>query len=278
MNEEADARWLRHMVLGTTKGLQAAGPSICRSEAGIRLFLHAKTFEVCRCMLYNDATFLATEEWRAESRRMRQGAAFTLKLGRLDTLLDIMLKCSALLMQLVKLSKSVGIYESAGQRGTHVPPVVQTLVMAGCTLRSELDAWYEKHFGTASIRTTALVNEDGPTVLSRLFFSATKLFLSGMFEQARPFWTNLGLVVPLVQDADARVRAIIALMETALASTDVSPLLLLLPLRIAGTYMVGEQRIQLVAFLDEINRHFAVSQAVKSGLQEYWTQQAWLAS
>ena len=99
MNEYEEKGWLCHLVLGTGHGLKGAGPSICRTPAGIRLFLHIKTFEVCRCMMYNDSTFLAENKWQDASCDMQSQLTFPRGWKALDSLLNIMVECADLPIQ-----------------------------------------------------------------------------------------------------------------------------------------------------------------------------------
>lgn len=88
--------WVQHMVHGTGRGLEAEGPSICKTEAGATFYLQAKVFEVVRTILFNAPTFLTRPEWLRASKEVWKSPAFKDAWRPLDSLLDIMALCSAL--------------------------------------------------------------------------------------------------------------------------------------------------------------------------------------
>ncbi len=93
MHDSTGQYWLQHMVHGTSKALGAAGPSVCHpSGPELRFFLEAaRTFEVCRAIIFNQPTFLSDGDWE----KLLSGATQD-KRRSLDTLLDLVVKCSRL--------------------------------------------------------------------------------------------------------------------------------------------------------------------------------------
>ena len=83
------------MVHGTAKALVASGPHACQSGFGRRFFLEAKIFEVSRAIVFNQPTFLVSNEWMVLSSSMRVNMpnAFC---RLMDELLDIIALCAAL--------------------------------------------------------------------------------------------------------------------------------------------------------------------------------------
>jgi hypothetical protein len=63
MQDSSGQRWLQHMVFGTSRALTAIGPAGIRSGPLRTFFIQVRAFEVCRSIIFNDASFLATPEW-----------------------------------------------------------------------------------------------------------------------------------------------------------------------------------------------------------------------
>lgn len=84
------------MIHGTCRGLEAAGPSICTTEAGRLFFTHIKVFEVCRVMLYNETTVLSNPAWLDMQRKLRMDGNNQYQWTPLDSLLDVIVDCTSL--------------------------------------------------------------------------------------------------------------------------------------------------------------------------------------
>ncbi|SPO01485.1 uncharacterized protein DNG_04158 [Cephalotrichum gorgonifer] len=63
MQDSSGHGWLQHMIYGTSRALIASGPSACTSGSTRTFFAQARTFEVCRAIIFNEPTFLAQPEW-----------------------------------------------------------------------------------------------------------------------------------------------------------------------------------------------------------------------
>lgn len=70
MQDPSGQRWLQHMVFGTSRALTAIGPEGVRAGKLRAFFVQARAFEVCRSIIFNDSSFLATPEWVETTRSL----------------------------------------------------------------------------------------------------------------------------------------------------------------------------------------------------------------
>ncbi len=292
MSDDSGTGWLQHMIHGTAKGLAASGPSICATPAGARMFQQAKMFEVCRTIVFNEQSFLTQPEWRTASKRLWSNHGFSDEWQPLDSLVDIMLLCpdlryryaerdivqnGSVLLTINRANRFCCAEDDDPSPG--VPDEARDIASTGMALRDALNAWHQTHLaqdetgGGGGLGTAA---QDECSLLTRLFWSAISIYLSGEFDYELHHWTRFGLAVPtLAPDAvRGHVAAILALAEHALdGHSSLSPLLFLFPLRIAGARSARagrDQRARVLRILDAIAERFAAGQAIRTGLTDAW--------
>lgn len=163
-----------------------------------------------------------------------------------------------------------------------MPDEARDIASTGMALREALNLWHEAYLAhdeaTESCRADAAsvdTAEDECSLLTRLFWSAISVYLSGEFDYEMHHWTRFGLAVPTFDAETVRghVATILALTEHALEKSSLSPLLFLFPLRIAGARSVREgrdQRARVLRILDAISGRFAAGQAIREGLTDAW--------
>ncbi len=149
-------------------------------------------------------------------------------------------------------------------------------------LREALNAWHKAHLADEQVaesrRDASPVNtEDECSLLTRLFWAAISIYLSGEFDYEMHHWTRFGLAVPTfdAETVHGHVATILALTEHALERSSLSPLLFLFPLRIAGARSVWagrNQRARVLRILDAISERFAVGHAIREGLTDAWLE------
>lgn len=154
----------------------------------------------------------------------------------------------------------------------------------GHHLREALRCWHEAYVPSSDAR-DAREGDDGDAgmLLARVFFAATSIYLSGIFDYSSAHWQRLGLP-PATLDAatvQAHVARILALTTRALEGSRLSPLLFLFPLRVAGARSRGgrgEERRRREAIMDLLGRvgggGFVVAAAVGAELGEVWRMDA----
>lgn len=306
MNDATGHGWQQHIIHGTANALQASGPSACSSEPGIAFFTQAKLFEVCRTILFNEPTFLTRPEWVDLSRDVRakqQPAAsgVSLEVWRpLDSLLDIMVMCSSLRVRYVHRDQdsrsraneySAAVFTERHELQPDYAPTREavTIVSDGHVLREALNSWSEAYAppqpptqmtdtdasSSSSESESAKYREtrDPSMLLARVFFAAISIYLSGCFDYELSHWQRLGLVVPTLDEATVQhhVSAIMRLTDLGLKHTQLSPLVFLFPLRIAGARSYTQrQRDAVLGLVARIGVSFAVASAIRDDLGAFW--------
>lgn len=100
MQDASGQLWLRHMVYGTSQALIASGPSACQSGLTRTFFIQARTFEVCRAIIFNESTFLSNPDWLELTGNL-VGDSLTGERSPQDALLDLVVMCSSLRVRFV---------------------------------------------------------------------------------------------------------------------------------------------------------------------------------
>lgn len=134
-------------------------------------------------------------------------------------------------------------------------------------MREALDLWRAND---------ASSQQSGPeTLLRASFYSAVSIYLSGNFDYELQHWESLGLSVPVLprEDIIRHFEAIVRSARAALESSNLSPVLFLFPLRVAGARAKSaQQRATVADLLVKVKRQFVVADAFLSELQEVWGQ------
>ncbi|KAJ6782111.1 hypothetical protein PWT90_08400 [Aphanocladium album] len=281
MSDMTGMGWIQHMVHGTAKGLAASGPSICQTAAGARMFQQAKMFEVCRTIVFNDRSFLTRPEWMKASQALWSHESFANEWQPLDSLVDIMLLCPDLRHRANKFCQAEDDNPSPG-----VPEEARDIADTGLELRDALNAWHEKYLaddddddGSSPSSPTGQPPVDTAgdecALLTRLFWTAISVYLSGEFDYEMHHWERFGLAVPTLDQptVERHVGTILALTEHALARSSLSPLLFLFPLRIAGARSARMGRIQrerVLRNMTAVAERFDAAYAIREGLVDAW--------
>ncbi|POR33827.1 Uncharacterized protein TPAR_05976, partial [Tolypocladium paradoxum] len=208
MKDATGDAWRQHMVHGTAQALAASGPSACRSGPGLAFFAQARVFEVCRTILFNEASFLTEPGWVRLGREQLPGDD-----GRpLDSLLDIMVMCSRLR---VRAGTFMAGQEAAAE--TEASAEARAIASDGQRLREALGCWHEAYVegGTSAAKDDV---DDASMLLARVFFAATSIYLSGIFDYSAAHWQRLGLRAARLDAATVQlhVARILALTTAAL--------------------------------------------------------------
>ncbi|CAI4213910.1 unnamed protein product [Parascedosporium putredinis] len=104
MHDPSGAGWLQHAVYGTSRALVASGPSHCLNGPSRNFFIQARTFEICRSVIFNEPSFLTEPEWMDLTLRLRNSNG-SLQQPSQSALLDLVVKASKLRVSLQQLAK-----------------------------------------------------------------------------------------------------------------------------------------------------------------------------
>ena len=166
----------------------------------------------------------------------------------------------------------------------------QTIAQQGFELRGQLHLWASTHHTSTAFRHLAVLqassagsnleHEHGIQLLSETFFSATSIYLSGVFDYEICYWQSLQLTVPtLTEDEIQQHVASILSLSQRLAETNISSLLLLFPLRVASARAwQPAQRQQIIKAFGTVGSSFPVAGAFMADIERLWAYSSALAS
>lgn len=232
--------------------------------------MEVKIFEVCRAIVFNEPTFLAQSKWKALSAKLQTDLVET-EAHPLDELLDIIVACSSL-----RVRASDFINEMRPTVLNNLMKEAHAISMEGFLQRATLAEWSSKHAQPARERLKADGNFEGDDffLLAKIFFAATSIYLSGVFDYEITHWQNLGILPATLSEDEIQVhvQAILERSKIVLDRSSVSPVLLLFPLRVAGarSWHVAQQEC-ILQLLDKIELTFSVAAAFKFELGKLWS-------
>ncbi|KAH8801526.1 hypothetical protein F5884DRAFT_806983 [Xylogone sp. PMI_703] len=263
MYDASGEGWIKHMLYGTSKILQARGPAAHLSGPGRLFFITVRVFEICRALIYLEPTFLTSPPWISLMKTMWDGDLVAYWHPKED-LFDSMLDCLDLSLNVMNVLKK---YLDLGQ----APPdsILFDLALAGHRIQSDLNEWYLRFqlWG----RQTLTNNTDERSLLASTYYHAISIFLSGIFDYNMEF--NHIITPALSFDAiQFHVTNILDLAEVILHTTRLSRVLLFFPLRVAGARArTTMQKKMILMMLSEIStRSFVVAGAFTTDLQKLW--------
>ncbi|KAK0376355.1 hypothetical protein CLIM01_06289 [Colletotrichum limetticola] len=255
LQDASGQKWLQHMVFGTSQALIASGPSACTSGTMRKFFIQARTFEVCRSIIFNQSSFLAAPEWMKVTRNLSEEANIQSR-ASVDDILNIIVLCSRLRARTY-----------ASFPGVEVPSIdALELATEGFYLRDALDTWkLDASFSSA---------QHNEMLLAMIYYSATSIYLSGNYDYDLHHWQAMTVAVPVLSRDEIlkHVEDILQTTREALRSSTLSPLLHLFPLRVAGARsQEHSQRQAVTECLLEVKKQFAVADAMLVELDELWS-------
>lgn len=116
---------------------------------------------------------------------------------------------------------------------------------------------------------------DDEQVLTRIFFAATSIYLSGNFDYRLDLWRGYNISVPVLSKPEIlqHFDTITKSVKKALTEARLSPLLFLYPLRVAGSRSqeVWQQAI-VRDLLCKVRLEFVVAETFLGELEELWRQ------
>ncbi|OHF02222.1 hypothetical protein CORC01_02502 [Colletotrichum orchidophilum] len=266
MQDASGQKWLQHMVFGTSQALIASGPSACMSGTMRNFFIQARTFEVCRSIIFNQSSFLAAPEWMKLTGSLSQTATMkdhaSLDHASLDDLLNLVVLCS-------RLRARTGLFIEKyfiDPEGEVLSTEALELATEGFYLRDALEGW--------SFAASSSSAQHDEMLLAMNYHAATSIYLSGNYDYDVHQWQAMTVAVPVLSrdEITKHVENIFQTTRKALRSSSLSPLLLLFPLRIAGARASQNWQRQAVAeLLHEVKKQFAVADAMLVELNELWS-------
>ncbi|KAI5456727.1 hypothetical protein BGZ63DRAFT_88008 [Mariannaea sp. PMI_226] len=272
MTDASGEGWIKHLVHGTSKALVACGPQTCRSGPGQRFFMEIKIFEVCRSVVYNEPSFLLQPGWKELSNKS-QADTQSVCAHPLDELLNIIVCCSSLL---VRAKTFIGTFDPS--EPTSAVNLAHKIALEGFRQREALTTWNTTHANfleVASPGSGGIFEQDDFASLAVIYHAATSIYLSGIYDYDIVHWNSLGTLVSTLSEDEVQMHVgnILRLSQVVLDQSRISPLLLLFPLRVAGSRSRELwQRENLLKSLQKIGVTFCVADAFRDDLQELWRE------
>lgn len=294
MSESPGPGWQLHMVHGTARALRTSGAASCRRGRARTFFLQARVFEVFRAIVCSDATFLTEPEWtnlleemwvgdrghgHGHSCRGQQSSQNTEDADDpwhpLDALLDLIVLCTKLRFRIRGFLAQCHSNELAED----------AIALEGCaigdtavSLRRALERWRDE-YGPVGLSTMAApagqsaFTTDSSMMLGHVFCAAANAYLSGIFDYEMDQWDAIGIAVPTLADdaLQAHVDTILRYAAPVLTTTNIAPILLLFPLRIAGARSrYPHQRVEVLRLLGLVGQMYAAALYFTAHLQRLW--------
>lgn len=125
---------------------------------------------------------------------------------------------------------------------------------------------------TSNPKGEATVDDDFLS-LAEVFFSATSIYLSGVFDYEIVHWQNMAIPVPNLSEEEIQthVSTILVLSSMILDNSKISPVLVLFPLRVAGARSWDQwQHDCIIELLEKIEQTFPVAAAFRVDLGALW--------
>lgn len=152
------------------------------------------------------------------------------------------------------------------------PPGTPRAAHDGKHLRQALQAW-DSMYGKPIHEFIPKV-ENETALLAQIFYETISIYLWGLFFFKESEWHRLGVETCNISlnQAERHARNIIELVQIALEKTKLSYLLLLFPLKVAGSVVTTiEERSMVLGYVENIRHRFSVALEVQLSLQGWWT-------
>ena len=150
------------------------------------------------------------------------------------------------------------------------------LASEGHRLRQALIAWRAINSDLLDLVTDFTGDAvDHTGLLANAFSAATSIYLSGIYDYTIALWHSWGVSVPTLAMEDVKSHVVTILDSTryALDHTNISHLLYLFPLRVAGARCTDQcQRNQVLTLLRRVGTNFVVAQAFEGDLRRLWAK------
>ncbi|XEU97497.1 hypothetical protein FSHL1_002783 [Fusarium sambucinum] len=253
MTQVSGDPWANHMLYGTSKILQSSGITKPSGKLGAQFFGAFNWLEANRAILYGEDTILSQEEWQTCYQTLPSGSN-----SQVDTIFEIFVEIS---------SFSKIFFDQIGNipeqlRSCH--PCMCNLAGEGRMYQQRLREWHDR----------TLTPEDCLDFHDKLkltVYHALQLFIC-MNYTFYTFWDEESIPRLTTNEVEVHVSAIITHVGDILDHSNISSLLLLFPLRMAGANTSNSlEKDQIIKFLNGISQKgFLVSNRIVVDLEEVW--------
>ncbi|KAL2813956.1 fungal-specific transcription factor domain-containing protein [Aspergillus cavernicola] len=261
LSDDSGEGWVKHMLYGTSKMLQLAGPSNCMSSLRRAFYDLFRVLEASRALLYNEETILSKECW-LRLHKKSLCSRITTQWEPMEEILTLMIQTSAFSF------RARAIVEKIPELERCTNPPVAWLGAEGLKIQETIYNWH----------TEALLQlfQDGPNTfldLALLYYHALLIFLSGNYDYF-PYWDKIPAPVLSPAEVFDHLIAILELSDQVLFQSKIPGVVLFFPLTVAGSRARHvDQRSKILSLLDQVFRNgFVVANRVREGLLERWAE------
>ncbi|POR31888.1 Uncharacterized protein TPAR_07908 [Tolypocladium paradoxum] len=256
ISETSGDGWAKHMLYGTSKMLQLAGPAEQSSSLRRQLFEAFRLLEASRAILYGEDTFLSQGEWL----RFQRVQAITR-----NHLCDPVERILTLMIQTSSFSKRFfGTIESVPEPLRSIDPSIDALAHEGMELQQAIFSWHDEIIPYTD-------RADAYTQLALTYYHSLLLFLARNYTYYA-CWHHKTLPSLTRAEIDAHTTAIIDLSQNIVVASDIPGVTLMFPLRMGGAHAVeAQQRTNVLRILGQVyQKGFVVSDRITVDLRELW--------
>ncbi|CZT23496.1 uncharacterized protein RCC_09210 [Ramularia collo-cygni] len=267
MYDDTGVGWDSHMGFGTSVILRACGPSLVRSEGALAIYRELRLFEISRAALFSHTTLLMDSEWMMHDQLCRANAG---DWSLLEVAFDLFLQCVGLQQSFADFQESRGEDpETEKHDSSKGLPRDMTLTLEmnifqlrGIHLQSEVATFISSFQNPIDLEEQTTAQSYGYAIM---------IYLSGIFDHGVSTSQPTGAPMLHSQEIAVYREKIVHLCDRALKQARESPVLLLVPLRIAGNRCDTTAQCQnVLGLISQVERSFAVAQAFRRELIEIW--------
>ncbi|OQD69739.1 hypothetical protein PENPOL_c002G04523 [Penicillium polonicum] len=257
LSDESGEGWVKHMLYGTSKMLQLAGPTDCMSSARRIFYDLFRVLEASRALIYNEETILSQECWLGLQKSLSSSA---IRWDAIEEIITLMIETSAFSL------RAGSIIEMIPEAERFTDPSVALIAAAGLDVQETIYNWHTK----------ALLQlvQDGPNPYSNLallYYHALLIFLSGNYDYF-PYWDNIAAPVLSHAEISEHLTTMVYLSSEVLWHSKIPGVMLLFPLSVAGARARNvDQRSEILNLLNQIFcKGFVVANRIRDNLLKRW--------
>ncbi|KAG0154645.1 hypothetical protein PDIDSM_213 [Penicillium digitatum] len=259
LSDDSGEGWVKHMLYGTSKMLQLAGPSDCMSSAKRTFYDLFRVLEASRALLYNEDTILSQDSWLGLQRSISSNAT---RWDPMEEIITLMIETSAFSLRAGAIIETIPLAERVTNSS------VALIAAEGLDVQGSIYNWHTKML-------LQLV-QDGPdpySNLALLYYHALLIFLSGNYDYF-PYRENIPAPVLSPTDIAEHLTTILYLSSEVLRHSKIPGVMLFFPMTVAGARVrTADQKSEILSLLNLVfSKGFVVANRLRDGLLERWAK------
>ncbi|KAJ5414942.1 hypothetical protein N7509_000040 [Penicillium cosmopolitanum] len=219
LSDDSGQGWVKHMLYGTSKMLQLAGPSDCMSTARRIFYDLFRILEASRALLFDEETILSQECWLRLQNSLSRNAT---RWDPLEEIITLMIQASAFTL------RAGAIIDKIPEEERFTDPSVALIAAEGLDVQGNIYNWHTK--------TLLQLVQDGPNEYSKLallYYHALLIFLSGNYDYFT-YWDNIPAPVLSPAEVSEHLSSILYLSGEVLRHSKIPGVMLFFPVTVAG--------------------------------------------